>query len=1374
MEVLPTNFYRSEELDLLKSYYDSFLDEESRRLKTILLEGEVGSGKTDLLNRFFEHISYTSKYVSVCSAEYYNVPYYPFREIIASAINDLVVQLDQNERQHLSDQLFETIGLGFFILEEYIPELSLLVENAPLQKKKTIQVLLENRLPYLFLEMCKLILSYINGPIFLFFEDVQYMDQSSLYLLRYLLKELKDFPLFIALVYDTHGGDEFSEFRIFTSDLTFENSEIPLVSIEPLSEEVSEQIIQDELKEGYCGKKLSRLIFEESKGNLHALVSVVHNLQVGNGIWLEDGVWHADSLSFHSLIEKKYKEEQWDLIWNSLSEQDRLLMTALTLRKTVSLKDIRGILDDIPTEEIEDCLGDWLQLQIIKKDKNQILFKELSIAEFFSSKIEPEAYFGMAYRLGQYYISKYKKKENFQDLTLAVRYLGKASANLTNENDLIEVIQYQCVIAEKSKQNQEYQTAIDYYNLAIELLGELSRDSKKEFQFDIVLQKAICEYYLGNYELADQLLDNLFEHSHTLHQRIRIFREKISINTHIGRLQKAKELVKYALLELGVKIEENLGTLKEKLKQDEKNLPVRIHERLLNQHTESRKMTPREHSILEILYIGGISLNYASNDLMKWQSLKILRIGLQSEFSKYTSLALVTYGRLLMAEPDKMEMGFQIGETGIYLNQKIGSNTLHTRVMGVYAFYIHFWKKNFHTALPFLERGIENYKENGDLYGKFILQTHHFNIHFLMGENLDILERKSKELLQAKSESFTSYILDCHIALIAFLKGKKTDISLLKSEVPNLVNSYSEEENFYRNYAEGKAAFLLGEYHRAAEFFELAIGRAVLHLSSPLYPEVIFYEFMAVSYLYRKGENRVELLLRLHKALEHYKKWTAFNPNMFKIRYCLMKTVLEWVTDRSEADELPYIENIWKEIDQPVEQVLITTFLMRKALEEQKLDEAKAYYKETLNFYERWGAVAVVQFFRQQYNFLNEDRDIFPPENLSILFQSRLIVGLDLDQVLQNLLLLSMNSAAADRISILLQKNGATYELGRANLLDFSIQTFGKKRPLQKEDFDITALQYSIRTNRSVFASYETLKNNQRPMVKSLSCIPARTIDGNVLIAYFENTFETNVFRESVVSAFEGFTRQAVLSLSNALIHTSLLNVNKELNKQIIEKDELHKLMDTQKSEYMARVIQAQEKERLRIAQDLHDSVGGLLSATRMSLQHTMEALPEERQDDGSKVISLLDKTVGEVRQISHHMMPPVLKRFGFLAALQDLVETLNTSTNLDISLSIWGDDTFLDVDDRVNLYRICQEILQNIIKYAKAESILIQFTAHASDLNMIIEDDGIGFDYENVQKGMGFENINFRVEMLKGNFHVESILGKGSSFIIEIPLVTK
>lgn len=205
-------------------------------------------------------------------------------------------------------------------------------------------------------------------------------------------------------------------------------------------------------------------------------------------------------------------------------------------------------------------------------------------------------------------------------------------------------------------------------------------------------------------------------------------------------------------------------------------------------------------------------------------------------------------------------------------------------------------------------------------------------------------------------------------------------------------------------------------------------------------------------------------------------------------------------------------------------------------------------------------------------------------------------------------------------------------------------------------------------------------------------------------------------------------------------------------------------------------IVNGQEKERKRIAEDLHDNLGSVLATLKLHFENLKMNREKKKIDQNQlfdKTENLIDEAYLKVRRIAHAKNAGVIGNRGLLIAVQMMAEKISSAEKLKIEVIDFGLDKRIENSLEITIFRIIQELVTNIIKHAEASNTTINISQFNNHLSIIIEDDGKGFDINelDLKDGMGILSIKTRVKHLKGTFEVDSTIGKGSSIIITIPI---
>jgi len=224
-----------------------------------------------------------------------------------------------------------------------------------------------------------------------------------------------------------------------------------------------------------------------------------------------------------------------------------------------------------------------------------------------------------------------------------------------------------------------------------------------------------------------------------------------------------------------------------------------------------------------------------------------------------------------------------------------------------------------------------------------------------------------------------------------------------------------------------------------------------------------------------------------------------------------------------------------------------------------------------------------------------------------------------------------------------------------------------------------------------------------------------------------------------------------------------------------VHQKELEGLLAGQEVQVVEALVEGQEHERKRLSQELHDTIGSMLATLKLQFESLTELFEVSNDKQESKIEftnDLLDRTCIEVRRISHNLSSGMVSKVGVVEAIRQVSNNINSSGKLAVEFVTEVEDINLQGDAAVHLFRVVQELFSNIIKHSKATKLSVQISAFENEVTLIIEDNGVGFDYQKALregKGLGLSNLATRVQQLNGELNVDSAIGRGTTAIIEL-----
>jgi len=269
-----------------------------------------------------------------------------------------------------------------------------------------------------------------------------------------------------------------------------------------------------------------------------------------------------------------------------------------------------------------------------------------------------------------------------------------------------------------------------------------------------------------------------------------------------------------------------------------------------------------------------------------------------------------------------------------------------------------------------------------------------------------------------------------------------------------------------------------------------------------------------------------------------------------------------------------------------------------------------------------------------------------------------------------------------------------------------------------------------------------------------------------------KNKLQTN---QIIVYSFIGLL---IVVLAIGILAYKNISKKKKIAEQekLIQTQKLEKTLKDQELRDIDLILESQEKERQQIANELHDNLGSMLATLKLNFQNLKRNENSEKSEINlyDKTDDLIEEAYQKVRNISHLKNLGVVGSQGLLVAVKKMAEKMSILERLKINVIPFGLTERLDNPTEVSLFRMIQELCTNIIKHSSATEVNIYLTQHnPTEINIIIEDNGTGFDTKatTIKDGIGLKSIEKKVEQMGGTFTIDSILTKGTTIIIDLPL---
>lgn len=247
-----------------------------------------------------------------------------------------------------------------------------------------------------------------------------------------------------------------------------------------------------------------------------------------------------------------------------------------------------------------------------------------------------------------------------------------------------------------------------------------------------------------------------------------------------------------------------------------------------------------------------------------------------------------------------------------------------------------------------------------------------------------------------------------------------------------------------------------------------------------------------------------------------------------------------------------------------------------------------------------------------------------------------------------------------------------------------------------------------------------------------------------------------------------GFVIVLVPVLALLYMYYQKLQTQSKLTKTLekVSQQKIAALLKDQELQLVTASLKGQNIERKRIAQELHDSIGGNLATIKLQLSNM-------RKINKENLIQQIDDTYVQVRELSHNLMPNKFKNTAFTLILSEYIARASQSSQEEITLQLYPKDKLNKIDEhiKIEIYKVIQELLTNALKHAEASQIDIQLSLFNNNIKLLFEDDGKGFEIDKIKLGLGFQNLKDRLKKMEGNLCINSSPNRGTVIDIDIPL---
>ncbi len=985
-----------------------------------------------------------------------------------------------------------------------------------------------------------------------------------------------------------------------------------------------------------------------------------------------------------------------------------------------------------------------------------------------------------------------------------INHLNIGSELIMEESKRVELAKFNLTAGEKARASNAYHNAMKFVTCGLELLPENRWVSQYELTHSLSVVGAEAAFLCSDYSRMEILIDEVLKNAKNILDKIEVYKIKVQFFITQNKPSEATNVTLDTLSLLGVyspKKPNKINIFLESFK---------TRWAIIGKNREHIKNLPplKDPHLLAVMDMITTSISAFHQDPSKVFVILIYKmVALSAKYgnSQFSPLLYALYSSILYNIEGRLDSGYQFGCLSQELIKTFKTSPVTVRAYSFFYLTIKHWKAHLKETLePFLV-AYKTTIELGSLRGASISSNSYCYYLLFSGCELRIVEQetarflgyadKHKEAVQRNVITMCRQFalnlmgyssITCRLMGSAFNEDEM--LPILKRDGMNMEITILYTHKAVLNYLFGDFSHSLENMVMALEVSELVFGDYNITRQNLYHSLVLLALYPKVE---RSEQRRYMKIVRLNQR--KMKRWAFHAPMNHLHKYYLVEAELAHVKGKDIKAMNLYDKaiSLAKRDGYIQKEALANEVAARFYLSRGREKSAIGYMNEACYCYYRWGAHAKVkdleerypQLLRKEYTQSRLSKDLSTTFTVSsemtsstldlkALTKSSLAISSEviLDKLLSKFMNIVIENAGAKKGCLLIEQSGQL-------VIETKSKLGWKNTGLQRSDslksdihgsiLPVSIIQYSKRTHESVVLD-ESVHNemfttdpymiNARP--ESLLCMPIMK-QGRVMgILYLENNVTKGVFTVQKMEFLKILSSQMAISIENARLYEKFVSYQKQLKS------------------LASSLSLAEERERRRIAENLHDSVGQNLVVIQMRLA----ALQELISSNG--VTSLLNETKGlvgqtiqDVRSMTFELSPPVLYALGLEPAIEWLIEQFQKQHNIVIDFVRDDEEKPLDDDMRALLFKSTRELLFNSIKHAKAHLITITIRRVDSFLKIDIIDDGVGFNSQNVSLsmtntgGFGLFNIRERLEHLGGHMWIKSKPGHGTQVTVDAPL---
>lgn len=1407
----PKQLYgRGNEMETLQKALKSVATGE---VEIVLVEGYSGIGKSTLVHQLRNEINQQGGIFLGGKFNQFqrNTPYYAFIQALIE-LTDYILMQNSDNIAVWKEQILNSVGINGRLLTDIIPHLESLIGHQPpvteLEPNET-----QNRFNYVFASFIKQI-SQKTHPLVIFFDDLQWSDAASLNLLRVITadKELRHF-LFIG----AYRSNEINTNSIFSATLEAmmkEGVRIQKIILAPLPynnvEEIISEILYDRVQEKQA---LVSLVYNKSQGNpffINAFLKCLYTESI-LAFNFEKSEWEWDNLKISRL---KFAEDIVELMIGRIQKlpdaTQQLLEYAACLGYYFDLHLLTIVLKQTSDEIIEKLKPALEEGLVLLSGELDYRFTHDRIQQAAYSLIEPSMKKQVHLNIGKSLLQSLDTERRNTYIFEIVNQFNWGLESIISQEEKDQLAALNLTAGIKAKTSAAYRSSFEYLQIGISLVNSDLWKNHYEIALQLYTEGAESGFLSGNNTLMKEWIEVVMQNASTVLDEVKVYEIKIKWYTAQHRLLDAVQTSLEILELLDVRFPQNPKKIHVlfALLQIKLALKGRSEEMVID--LPLMKNGNAEAAIRVLVSVGS-AVYFASPNLLPLFATKAFYLMIKHGNSPYSGVVGIGYALIIIAGFGDLKEGCRLGKISVQLSEKFEVSSLKCQSRMMYNSYVAHIKDHTKNSLEPLYNNYWYGLENGNIeFAAYSAYIYCYSC-FFCGRNLKEVNEENHKFYERLQHLQHESAFNMHrIFTQAVLNLYET------VEDPSvLIGKVLDEDEIMSSYKEDKTAicilylyklilsFLFEKNIEALQYARETNSRIQALAGSSQVMLFYFYDTLnKITLLPGYVGSRKNLLNQIKRNLKIFKKFVQVAPMNCYHKELLIKAELCRVTGKEEEACVLYdmaIDEAKK--NEYLNDLALTCELAGNYYQSLKREFlAEHYILHACKFYQQWGAFGKVRHMQQKYAYIFKKQELensasglqlysgevdssvehSAPENTlqeldlySIMKAATAISSeIELDKILKKLVRIAIENAGAKHGYLILKKE-TDFFIEAEGSIDTEEEVIVQSIPLKGNKSiseAIVQFVYVTKENLVIDNAIEHPHFSLESVIiekasKSILCTPIIHQRDVIGLLYFENDLITDAFRQDRIEVIRLLSGQMAISLQNAL------NEQKKID-ALREQEKLLREINLHQQELFKTRLEIQEQTYHNISEELHDNIGQALTLIKLNINTIDINDPEIAGKKLFESKSLLTKVIQDLRDLAKTLNTDFIDKVGLVGAIDQQLQFLRRTGLYSIKLLVNGDIANYGPHRELLLFRIVQELLNNIVKHAEATIIEIVIQYEAEKLMITVHDNGKGFDHSHHQlsnNGLGLLNMQNRIRLIKGAIYFESEPQKGTTVTIEL-----